>query len=262
MKKSLLIMSVPLVFAMVGMSSPLFAAVPGAVQAGTVVTVKGEANATTPPDTAAHALKIGDPVFMGDRIETGKDSQLQVQLLDQTVFTLGSSSGFTVDEFVYDPATDNGKVKTTMVKGIFRIISGNVAHKNPDNMTVNLPAGSMGFRGTDVVGIINGTRTQIILVGPVGVGRIYVTNLVNGEVVTVDVDEAGYATIVDGPNSVPTTIFQVSAEELQAFAEELGLPALVPETYTEPGAGPGDGMDPGADAPGTSGEYQPQASPV
>jgi hypothetical protein len=93
--------------------------------------VKGEVKATTPPEKAAHALKSGDKVFMGDKIETGADSHLQVLLLDQTVFTLGPSSSITVDEFVFDP--NNVENKAGMVKGIFRAVSGKVANKKQEN---------------------------------------------------------------------------------------------------------------------------------
>ena len=79
-------------------------------------------------DAAVHALKSGDKVFMGDKVETGPDGQLQVLLLDQTVFTLGPLSAVKVDEFIYDPKTDDGKVKASMLKGIFRVVSGKIAH--------------------------------------------------------------------------------------------------------------------------------------
>ena len=192
------------------------------MQAGVAAAVKGDVKATTPQDKAARVLKSGDPVFMGDKIETGTDGQLQILLLDQTVFTLGPSSAITVDEFVYDPSNDNGKVKTSMAKGIFRVVSGKVAHKKPENMSVDLPAGAIGFRGTNVAGIIDGSKSTVVLLGPVGVGRIFVTNVVNGEVVAVDINEAGYATIVDGPNSAPVPVFQVSEADLNRIAGALG----------------------------------------
>ena len=191
------------------------------MQAGVAAAVKGEVRAVTPPEKAAHPLKSGDQVFMGDKIETGADGQLQILLLDQTVFTLGPSGGIVVDEFMYDPANDNGKVKASMLKGIFRVVSGKVAHKKPENMSVDLPAGSIGFRGTNVAGIIDGKRSMIVLLGPVGAGRIYVTNIVNGEVVGVDIDQAGKATIVEGANSAPAAVFQVSEADLNRIVGAL-----------------------------------------
>ena len=221
MKKNFRIMMVTLAVLTMGTLGSVFAGAETPRQAGVAAAVKGEVKATTPPGKAVHLLKSGDQVFMGDKIETGTDGQLQILLLDQTVFTLGPSGGIVVDEFMYDPTNDNGKVKASMMKGIFRVVSGKVAHKKPENMSVDLPAGSIGFRGTNVAGIIDGQRSMIVLLGPVGTGRIYVTNIVNGEVVGVDIDQAGNATIVEGTNSAPTAVFQVSEADLNRIARAL-----------------------------------------
>jgi len=202
---------------------PLWAQTSASVQAGVAAAVQGDVKITT-EGSPARVLKSGDPVLMGDRIETEKDGKLQILLLDQTVFTLGPLSAVAIDEFVYDPANDEGKVKASMLKGIFRVVSGKVAHKKPENMTVDLPAGSIGFRGTNVGGVIDGQKTMIVLLGPVGVGRIYVTNTVNGQVIGVDIDQAGNATIVDGPNSGPIPVFQVSQADLDRITQALGQP--------------------------------------
>lgn len=194
------------------------------IHAGVAAAVKGQVF-VTPESAAAHLLKSGDKVFMGDQIETGKDGQLQVLLLDQTVFTLGPLSALKMDEFTYNPSDDSGKVKASMVKGVFRVVSGKVAHKKPDNMTVNLPAGTIGFRGTNVAGLIDGQKTLVVLLGPVGAGRIYVTNTVNGEVIGVDINEAGQATIIGGPNTAPVPVFQVSEADLNRITQALGQPA-------------------------------------
>ncbi|MEI7751036.1 MAG: FecR domain-containing protein [Candidatus Omnitrophota bacterium] len=219
---------------MLGATGTLHGAPAESTQAGVAAAVKGDVQATTPPSKTSHMLKSGDKVFMGDKVETGADGQLQILLLDQTVFTLGPLSAITVDEFVYDPSNDEGKVKASMVKGIFRVVSGKVAHKKSENMSVDLPAGSIGFRGTNVAGIIDGQKTTVVLLGPVGVGRIYVTNVVNGEVVGVDIDQAGNATIVDGPNVAPVAVFQVSEADLNRIASALGQKVNGPGT-----AGPG-----------------------
>lgn len=109
----------------------LYAGAVDLVQAGTAGSVKGEVKATTPPEKIAHLLKSGDKIFMGDKIETGADGQLQILLLDQTVFTLGALSSITVDEFVYDPG--NAGDKAGMVKGVFRAVSGKVAQKKQED---------------------------------------------------------------------------------------------------------------------------------
>lgn len=245
MKKNIVVLLFILITVIAGARGAFAVQSADPVQAGVAAAVEGEVTAVTPPDKTGHALKSGDKVFMGDTVTTGAAGRLQILLLDETVFTLGPSGRITVDEFVYDPATDDGKVKASMAKGIFRVVSGKIAHKKPENMTVDLPAGAIGFRGTNVAGIIDGQKTTVVLLGPVGVGRIFVTNIVNGEVVAVDINEAGYATIVDGPNSMPLAVFQVSEAELNQIAGALGSPVSGGEASTTGDIPSGGGQDAG-----------------
>lgn len=223
MKKNILWIALILIVVLVVAWGVLSAQSSGPVQVGVAAAVKGEVQVTA-SGTAARPLKSKDKVFMGDKIETGADGQLQVLLFDETVFTLGPSSTSTVDEFVYDPATDDGKVKASMLKGIFRVVSGKVAHKQPENMSVGLPAGTIGFRGTIVGGIITGQQSLIALLGSAqtGAGRIYVSNVVNGNVVGVDITQGGYGTIIGGPNIAPLPVFQVPAADIQKIAAAVG----------------------------------------
>ncbi|MFH1208793.1 MAG: hypothetical protein V1673_04475 [Candidatus Omnitrophota bacterium] len=131
MKKLIWISAVVLFVVSAGRHGNLFAETTGPVQAGVAASVKGEVKTTTPPEKAAHFLKDGDPIFMGDKIETGAEGQLQIQLLDQTFFTLGPLSSIIVDEFIYDPR--NAGAKASVVKGILRAVSGKVAQKNPED---------------------------------------------------------------------------------------------------------------------------------
>jgi hypothetical protein len=89
------------------------------------------------------------PVGLGTRIVTGPDGRVQVLLLDETVFTIGPNGDMVVDEFVYDPDTSVHKVTARVTKGVFRWVTGKVARKDPAQMNVNLPVGTIGIRGTD-----------------------------------------------------------------------------------------------------------------
>lgn len=252
MKRYLVLMMIPVAMFSIIAVGFLSVGLAGPVEVGVAAAVKGEVR-DTPEGAAARSVKSGDKVFMGDLIETGKDGQLQVLLLDQTVFTMGPLSAIKMDEFVYDPKTDDGKVKASMVKGIFRVVSGKVAHKKPENMEVGLPAGTIGFRGTNVAGIIDGAKSMIVLLGPVGEGRISVSNVVNGEVVEVNIDAAGNATIVGGPNIAPVPVFQVSTEDLSKIANALGQPVTGGGTQT---TGPGDTTGLSSSVPATNVDTQ------
>ena len=118
----------------------LFAESTRPTQAGTTASVEGEVKATTPPERAAHSLKSGDPIFMGDKIETGAVGQLQILLLDKTVFTLGPLSTITIDEFVYDPK--NAGDNANMVKGVFRAVSGKMTQQKREDVPADFSAAS------------------------------------------------------------------------------------------------------------------------
>jgi hypothetical protein len=132
MKKNVWVLTTVLWMVLASPCGNLWAETAGPVQAGSAASVEGEVKATTPPEKSTHSLKNGDKIFMGDKIETGADGQLQILLLDETVFTLGPLSTITIDEFVYDP--ENVENKPSMVKGILRAVSGKVAQQNPEDV--------------------------------------------------------------------------------------------------------------------------------
>lgn len=140
-------------------------------QAGVSAAVRGEVQlvaAAAPRGTpAGRRVASGEPIFMGDRIGTGAESGLQLMLLDETTLTIGPNAAVTVDEFVYDPARGSGKVGLTVTRGAFRFITGKVARNEPQNVEIRTPSGTLGIRGTIVVGRIDeGGRAVIALAGP------------------------------------------------------------------------------------------------
>ncbi len=126
-----------------------------AQQAGVSAAVRGQvALARASENIVGKQVQSGDPIFLGDAITSGKSSGLQVMLLDETVFTIGPNSEISIDEFVYDPATNAGKVTASVAKGAFRFITGKIARKRPEDMTVRLPTATIGIRGTIVAGVV------------------------------------------------------------------------------------------------------------
>src|SRR4051812_18054146 len=45
-------------------------------------------------------------VMLNDEVRTGAQSQLQILLLDRSIFTVGANARVAVDRFAYDPATN------------------------------------------------------------------------------------------------------------------------------------------------------------
>lgn len=128
-------------------------------QAGVSAAVRGQvALARASANIVGRQVQSGDPIFLGDAITSGKASGMQVMLMDETVFSIGPNSEISIDEFVYDPATDSGKVTASVAKGVFRFITGKIAQKRPEDMTVRLLTATIGIRGTIVAGAVRSTE--------------------------------------------------------------------------------------------------------
>lgn len=250
--------------------TPGFAQNP-AQQAGVAAAVRGQVilAATVPAasDRVVGAnLDSGDRIFLGDLIETGPNSGMQIMLLDETIFTIGPDAGLVIDEFVYDPSDNAGQVTASVVKGAFRFVSGRVAKEEPRNMSVRTPVGTIGIRGTSAAGFVsppdaNGLQTaDIVLLGP-GVdnnaneraGRI----IVSGGGSSVEITRSGFGTTLNGPNAVPTPPVRFEPAQVAALTGGLGT-----DGGARPAAAPAQGASASGDQPqpGQDGQQGPDNS--
>ena len=117
-------------------------AVAGTVTIEHVNAVIVQANASS----QAAPPKAGDPVFLGDIVQTGADGKVDIAFEDTTAFNLSSNARMVLNEFVYDP---NGKSNSTffsLTKGTFTFVAGKVAKTG--DMKIDTPVATMGIRGT------------------------------------------------------------------------------------------------------------------
>lgn len=126
---------------------PAAAADPGEV-IGTVARVLAPASVIR--QGAAEPLAKGDAVRFGDDLMTGVDGRLEVVFSDDTRLTLGERSAVTVDSYVFTRA--GGEAEWRLLSGAFRMVTGEIAKRQPDNVTVATPVATIGIRGTDFWG--------------------------------------------------------------------------------------------------------------
>ena len=183
----------------------------------TVGTVKNQKN---------EILKAGDPVYFGDEIIVEEQSKSQVLLLDETVLTLGQKSSITIDEFVYDPNTENGKISTSIAAGSVKVLSGKISQGNPEDLVVKTPAGSIGTRGTEFQTVVDDEGdSKVLLIGP---GENNTLGLRPG---AVEVFNDQGSVLLDTPfaftefaaNQIPTPPVTITNEQLQEFQNFLDV---------------------------------------
>ncbi len=112
-------------------------------------------------------LSTGSKIYFGDTILVKAQSNAQILLLDETALTVGEKSELTIDEFIYDPESKIGKIVSNIKIGTVRIVTGEISKKNPDNLEVNIPTGSIGARGTEFVVVTESDeKSTVVLLGP------------------------------------------------------------------------------------------------
>ena len=112
-------------------------------------------------------LSTGSKIYFGDTILVKAKSNAQILLLDETALTVGEKSELTIDEFIYDPKSKIGKIVSNIKIGTVKVITGEISKKNPDNLEVNVPTGSVGARGTEFVIVTESDeKSTVVLLGP------------------------------------------------------------------------------------------------
>jgi hypothetical protein len=228
-------------------STPAFAQMPVAVSGvlpspgelskiGVVAAAKGMVEVTT-PGAAGRVVQSGEEIFIGDEVKTDAMGHLQILLLDETVFTIGPNSAITIDKFIYDPKTQVGNMQASITKGVFRYISGKIAAKKPENVTIKLPTATIGIRGTIVAGEASPTRSMAMLLGPgsrnetgATIGSFVMTGTGENAGQREHVTRSGFGVSVDQAGSL-SGVFQVPETQLQHLT-----------TALLPGQGQGPGL--------------------
>ena len=112
-------------------------------------------------------LLNGSKIFFGDTIISNQNSNAQILFLDQTILTLGEDTELTIDEFIYDPNSHDGSFVSNVKSGTVKFITGQISKKNPENLEVKFPSGTLGARGTEFVVLAeNKNESTVVLLGP------------------------------------------------------------------------------------------------
>ncbi len=103
-------------------------------------------------------VAVKQRIALGDLIQTGKSSQLQVLLLDRSSFSIGANAALRIDRFVYDPARGRS-TGASVTKGAFRFMSGQKSAAN--SASVTSPVATIGIRGTILDGAVGEAAREI-----------------------------------------------------------------------------------------------------
>jgi hypothetical protein len=138
----------------------------------------------------SRTIVLGQSIAHRERIQTTSAGSVQLVFLDKTSMTVGPNSDLAIDEYVFDPATNSGKLAATLSKGVMRFVGGQISHAG--NAQITTPGAVVGVRGG--VAIFHPSSVYL------GYGRGQVTSGSNTVVL-----EAGEFTQTPGQGVPPTT---------------------------------------------------------
>lgn len=155
--------------------------------------------ATAAQGDAERALVVGGDVMVNDTISTGDGARLEFSLRDGSIVTLGEQARFAVADFDEGPGRENIALK--LLTGAFKAVSGELAARNPNAMTVATSTATIGIRGTTVWGGTLETTFEVALLDGTAV-------TVTTQAGTVELNAVGQGTAVpsaDQPPGAPVT---------------------------------------------------------
>ncbi|MES2441508.1 MAG: FecR family protein [Pseudomonadota bacterium] len=137
-------------------------AVPAQAQqaVGVASAVQNDVRIRKPGAPLPRAVALRQRIALADQVQTGAKSQLQVLLLDKSIFTVGPNARLTIDRYVYDPNRGTRSMGATVTRGAFRFMSGR--RTTGGSSTINTPVAAIGVRGTIVEGVVGEDAALIV----------------------------------------------------------------------------------------------------
>jgi len=84
-----------------------------------------------------------------------KDGRMRIDFKDATRVDVTEHSRLVIDEFVYDPAQNEGSLALKASLGTVKYASGQIAKSHQQNVKIETPSATIGVRGTDFAMIVD-----------------------------------------------------------------------------------------------------------
>jgi hypothetical protein len=124
-------------------------AMPASADVGQIKVVRGQVSV----DRNGQSLpgQVGMLLESADIVKTGADGSVGITMRDNSLLSAGPNSILSLDQFEFDPTTNQGRFDARLQRGTLAVVSGRIAKKTPQAMTVRTPSAVLGVRGTEFV---------------------------------------------------------------------------------------------------------------
>ena len=127
----------------------LWAAVPARADVGQIKVATGQVLVDRKGQTLAG--RVGMPLEPTMSSGPGTDGSVGITMRDNSLLSAGPNSIVSLERFEFDPTTNDGRFDAQLRRGTLAVVSGRIAKKTPQAMTVRTPSATLGVRGTEFV---------------------------------------------------------------------------------------------------------------
>ena len=92
--------------------------------------------------------------------------RMRIDFMDDTRVDITEHSRLLIDEFVYDPNQNIGKLSIKATLGTVRYASGQIAKRYQQNVKIKTPSATIGVRGTDFIMVVDELGGSMITLLP------------------------------------------------------------------------------------------------
>ena len=187
----------------------------GAMAAGGIALgVRPAATAATGAET--RVLQVGADLFIGDRVITGDNGQVQIKFDDETELVVGPNSSMLLEDYLLRADGSAGKLAINALSGTFRFVTGTAPK---DKYLIKTPTGTIGVRGTALDFNVDEAGTKVLLYH----GAVILCNLKNICVTLDGTCQIGEYDVSDsqilGPTSDLKAMFKYSESQTPLLRE-------------------------------------------
>ena len=197
----------------------LLSTTPTYANIGQVAESKGDS--TIKRDNTAYTGEVGLGLEMNDNVVTAA-GKLRLDFVDDTRVDVTENSRMTIDEFIYDPNTQQGALSMRATLGAVRYASGQIAKNSRQRVNIRTPSATINVRGTDFMMIVDEIGGSMITLlpscdtsGDCIIGEISVSS----DVGTVIMNQAFQTTVVphSGATPGPTVLLDLPEHMLNSM---------------------------------------------
>ncbi|MDR2869409.1 MAG: FecR family protein [Deferribacteraceae bacterium] len=130
-------------------------------EAGIVLAVNGDVRIESTGVGDSVPATVRSIIYQDDLIITGSDGRVQILFRDDTIMSISPDTELALEDF--DFSSTGSSFAANILKGVARVVTGEIVKRNPENFRISTPHASISIRGTTVTTVVLPSGTSAIV---------------------------------------------------------------------------------------------------